>query len=157
MSSRKPRFRRSKEIPSIQVTARDAEILRRVSHHRFLNSRQILSLVGGSAQQLLRRLQLLFHHGYLDRPRSQIDYYHKGGSQVLVYGIGNRGIAVLEERFSIPRRKVDWTTKNRSASRLFLQHTLFVADVMISFELACRKNPEIRLIDRDDADNEPLR
>jgi hypothetical protein len=27
---------------------------------------------------VLRRLQLLFHHGYLDRPRAQIDYYRAG-------------------------------------------------------------------------------
>lgn len=115
----------------------------------FLTSRQIFSLVGGSSQHLLRRLRLLFHHGYLDRPRAQIEYYHLGGSQALVYGLGNRGALELEDRFSIPRRKVDWTAKNREATRLFLRHTLFIADVMIAIELSCRKSGKVRLISLD--------
>jgi len=150
MFARSPRFRRAQGISSIQLTSRDVEILHHVWNHRFLTSRQIFSLVGGSSQQLLRRLNLLFHHGYLDRPRAQIDCYHRGGSQALVYGLGNHGANELEERFSIPRRKVDWTAKNREATRLFLQHTLLIADVMIAIELSCRKSGRVRLIDQDE-------
>jgi hypothetical protein len=32
----------------------------------------IIRLIGGSARQILRRQQVLFHHGYLDRPTSQV-------------------------------------------------------------------------------------
>lgn len=152
MFPRKPRFKRVKEIPLIQLTPRDVQILWHVSKHRFLTSRQIFSLVGGSPQQLLRRLQLLFHHGYLDRPRGQINIcdYQRGGSQHLIYGLGNHGAEILEERLSIPRRKVDWTTKNREATWLFLQHTLFVADVVIAVELGCRANGKVRMIHQEE-------
>ena len=68
---RKPRFRRAPEIAPIQLTERDRMIVRCVFQHRFLRSWQIAALVGGSKQAVLRRLQLLFHHGYLERPRAQ--------------------------------------------------------------------------------------
>jgi hypothetical protein len=42
----------------MEMTARDAEILRMVNRHRFLRSHQIADLVGGSGQQVLRRLQI---------------------------------------------------------------------------------------------------
>src|SRR5271166_1925834 len=71
-SSRRPRFRRVEEPPPFQLTARDVAILHAVARYRFLSSTLIIRLIGGSAQQILRRLQLLFHHGYLDRPTSQV-------------------------------------------------------------------------------------
>src|SRR6266567_7991259 len=94
--SRLPRFKRSSTVASIELTERDREIIRLVYRHRFLRSAQIISLVGGSVQQVLRRLQLLYHHGFLERPRSQLDYYHHGGSHHMVYGIGNKGAALLK-------------------------------------------------------------
>jgi hypothetical protein len=144
-SVRLPRFTRAKELPALRLTIRDCEIVRRVSTHRFLRSTQIHALIGGSRQQLLRRLQRLYHHGFLDRPRAQIDYYRQG-SQAMVYGVGNQGVKLLEEQFSIPRRKVDWTAKNRNTNRYFLEHTLAVADVMIAFELACRRHGQMELV-----------
>lgn len=146
---RLPRFTRTKTIPAIQITIRDSEIIRQIFVHRFLRSSQIHSLLGGSRQQLLRRLQRLFHHGFLDRPGAQIDYYRRG-SQTMVYGVGNQGVKLLEEKFSIPRRKVDWTAKNRSTNRYFLEHTLAVADVMIAFELACRRHEQMELVNYTD-------
>ncbi|MFN7140207.1 MAG: replication-relaxation family protein [Limisphaerales bacterium] len=125
------------------------QIIRHVFKHRFLTSRQILMLVGGSPQQLLRRLQLLYHHSFLDRPKAQIDYYHRGGSHALIYGIGHRGAKMLEDSFGVPRRKVDWTAKNQNSKRLFLEHTILIADVMIGLELASRKNSKVRLIEQD--------
>jgi len=64
----------------------------------------------------------------------------------MVYGIGNQGVKLLEDKFSIPRRKVDWTAKNRSVNRYFLEHTLAVADVMIAFEMSCRRHGPMELV-----------
>ncbi len=150
MFSRRSRFNRAEDIPPFQVTSRDFQILNYVWKHRFLTSRNIFALAGRSPQQLLRRLHKLFHHGYLDRPRAQIDYYYRGGSQVMIYGLGNRGAKELEERFSIPCRKVDRAAKNREATRLFLRHTLFVAEVMIAIELSCRGSDKVLLVDQEE-------
>jgi len=142
---RLPRFKRAHAVPVIELTERDREVVRLVYRHRFLRSSQIISLVGGSEQQLLRRLQLLYHHGYLERPRCQIDSYHKGGSRYIVYGLGNKGASLLKQELGIAFRGLSWSEKNSSLGRVFLEHTLLVGDVMVAIELACRRTG-IRLL-----------
>ena len=61
--ARLPRFKRAPTVVPIELTERDRDIIRLVHRHRFLRSPQITALLGGSSQQLLRRLQSLYHHG----------------------------------------------------------------------------------------------
>ena len=138
------------------LTERDREIIHNIHQHRFLRSTHVTALLKGSRQQLLRRLQSLFHHGYLDRPRAQLDYY-RAGSQAMVYGVGHHGIKMLEREFAIPRRKVDWTAKNRAVTRYFLEHTLAVADVMVALEIACRKRGGVELVKHRSNHEEPFK
>jgi hypothetical protein len=128
----------------MELTERDHEILRQVDRHRFLRSSHVLSLVPGSSQQILRRLKLLYHHGYLERPRSQLDYYHQGGSREMVYGLGNRATALLGTD-----GEARWNEKNAAVKQIFLEHSLLVSDFMVTTELACRK-ANIRFINQLD-------
>jgi|SRR5947209_55920 len=64
----------------------------------------------------------------------------------MVYALGNRGADLLMLRSEIPRVRTHWTTKNRSVTRLFLRHTLLIADVMVGLEVACRAHGCVRLI-----------
>ncbi len=143
---RRPRFKHVPDIAPIHLTGRDRDIIRQVCRHRFLRSSHIIGLIGGSTQQTLRRLQLLYHHGYLDRSRAQIDYFHRGGSQHMVYGIGNKGAAFRRGEFDFAFQDLDWTQKNRGVGRLFLEHALLASDVMVSLEIACRRNGRVRLL-----------
>ncbi|MDB6027890.1 MAG: hypothetical protein JWM68_4113 [Verrucomicrobiales bacterium] len=143
---RLPRFQRAPSVAPIQLTERDHEIIRLVHRHRLLRSQQIISLINGSPQQILRRLQLLYHHGFLERPRAQIDYYHKGGSRSLVYGLGNKGGTFLKQELGLSPNQFRFGEKNRSVGRIFLEHALLVSDVMVAIELACRENGAVRLI-----------
>jgi len=146
---RLPRFQRVPGIRPIQITERDRNLIQLVHQHRFLRSSHITALVGDSSQQLLRRLQLLFHHSYLERPRAQIGYFHQGGSQPMVYGLGSRGAAFLGQESGSLQRKLNWSLKNRGIGRLFLEHALLISDVMVGFELACRKFGRVRLLTCD--------
>jgi hypothetical protein len=137
-SGRLPRFLRNPGIGPIVLTSRDRKIIRCVLGYRFLRSTHLRSFVPGSGQNILRRLQMLFHHGYLDRPRTQIDYYRQG-SKAMVYGLGNKGKELLEREDGIPHRKLDWTANNRSVTRFFMEHTLAVADAMVALELSSRR------------------
>ena len=143
---RHPRFRRAEKFASMDLTERDAQILRAVNRHRFLRSRQIADLVGGSRQQVLRRLQRLYHHGYLERPRCQLDYYQQPGSRSITYGLASRGAAHLRRVDDIPFSRLDWTSRNRAIKRLFLEHALMVSDIMVALEIACRKRGDVRLL-----------
>lgn len=135
----------------MELTPRDAEILRLVQRHRFLRSHQLAALIGGSRQQLLRRLQSLYHHGFAERPLSQIDYYQRGGSQSMVYGLANRGAAHLAraDGHSIPR--LDWNARNRHTTRLFLEHALMISEIIVALELAARSIPGVRILHHDES------
>lgn len=140
MEKRSPRFKRVPPVAPIQLTMRDCEIIRLVHRHRFLRSQQIVALVGGSEQQIVRRLQLLFHHGYLERPRAQIQYYERGGSHAIAYGLGNKGGALLRQEFGLIVDAASWSEKNHAVGRVYLEHALLVSEAMVSLELACRKH-----------------
>jgi len=81
----------------MHLTERDCEIIKLVHRHRFLRSEQIVALIASSPQQVLRRLKLLYHHGYLERPRAQLEYFEKGGSQPMVYGLSSKGGKLLRQ------------------------------------------------------------
>ena len=147
---RKPRFQRTSEIAPIQLTERDRKIVRCVFRHRFLRSWQIAALVGGSKQAVLRRLQLLYHHGFLERPRAQIEYFQPGGSRAFAYGLADRGAELLRLTDNPSLRALEWSAKNRAVKSLFLEHALLVSDVMVSLELACRRHSGIRLLKPDE-------
>ena len=149
--NRSPRFERT-DVRPIRITSRGVEILQHVFDHRFLNSRHVIDLLGKghSRQHLLRRLRLLFHHRHLDRPRAQIACYRRGGSRPMVYALGDRGADVLTEKRGVPRGKVCWQQKNRSVGRVFMEHTLKVADFMIELACACRTHPTLSLISEEE-------
>jgi len=149
-SIRLPRFKRASGVPPMQLTERDRTIIRLVYRNRFLRSSQIVALIGDGSQQLLRRLQLLYHHGFLERPRAQIEYYRQGGSRYIVYGLGNKGGAIMKQELGLSFRESRSGEKNRSVGRLFLEHALLVSDVMVALELACRKAGDVRLLTADD-------
>jgi len=141
--SRLPRFQRVASVTPIKLTERDYEIIRLVWRHRFLRSNKITALIGGSAQNLSRRLQWLFHHGYLERPRAQLQYYERNGSQTIAYGLGNKSGSLLQ------LKPEEWGEKNRTIGRTYLAHALLVSDVMVTLELACRQH-DLRLLYEDE-------
>ena len=141
MEKRLPRFQRATVAP-MQLTERDRTIIRLVHRHRFLSSCQIIALVGDSQLQVLRRLKLLYHHGFLERPRAQLQYYDATGTRPIVYGVSAKGGMLLKQERG---DSLLWSEKNRAIGQVFLEHTLLVSEVMVSFELACRKHG-IRLL-----------
>src|SRR5436190_15059841 len=153
VAPRLPRFRRVEEPLSFQLTARDLAIVHLVARFRFLSSPQIARLVGGSHQQILRRLQVLFHAAYLDRPvaqKQQLAHVLDDGNRPFVYGLGRQGAHVLAEAGAGISDRLDWTTKNARATARFLAHTIETAEAMIGFELACRADGAPRLLDQPD-------
>lgn len=117
-----------------------------------------MALLGGSRQTVLRRLQRLYHAGYLERPRAQLDYFSQGGSRTIVYGLGRKGAKLLKSELEGSGYRSKWRRNNRDVGRLFLEHALFTADVMVALEIACRRAGYIRLLTGDDLsipDREP--
>ncbi len=143
---RRPRFTRVEVPPAFQITERDIAIIREVAHHRFLRSTHISQLLDAPHKKISERLTPLYHASYLDRPRAQIEYHVRGGgSEPLVYALGNRGAQLLGAQDGFDRAGLDWAWKNCQSGREFILHTLAIADVCVALRLACSKHRAITL------------
>lgn len=146
MTKRAKRFERQPDtLPEPRLTSRDVAILRHVSRHRFLNSQQIMQLVGESPR-IVRRLQSLFHAGYLDRPRAQLTYYASSGSSPLVYALGRKGAQVIADTEHDHDEAYRWTLKNKRAGQVFVQHTIEAADILVRLQKATAKSSQVKLV-----------
>ena len=147
---RRPRFRRAPQPPAFRVTDDDVEIVRQLARHRFLRSTHIAALVGRSLDRTNDRLSRLFHSGYLDRPRAQLDYYPNSGSSPMVYALADRGARLLVERDGVDFANVEWSRKNRQAGRPFIEHQLEIVDFYVALQIATRDRTDLRLIHPDE-------
>lgn len=144
--SRARRFERRALPAPFQLTDRDLGLLAHVARHRFLSSEHLALLDGGSEQNLLRCLRVLFDHGYLDRPHAQLAHLPITGPKPMVYGLGRRGAQALRVHGSGLHDGTDWTERNKRAGASFIDHTLAVAEFMVGIELACRTRDDVALL-----------
>jgi DNA-binding Lrp family transcriptional regulator len=146
---RRPRFRRAAEPPPFRITDGDIEIVRLLARHRFLRSTQIAKLVERSLDRTNDRLHRLFHAGYLDRPRAQLDRFPIQGSSHMVYALANDGARLLQ-RYDAPPRRLDFSHQNQSALRPFIEHQLDIMDFYVALECAARTRSNVTLIRPDE-------
>ena len=146
-----PRFKREGQPARIELTDDDIAILRHVYRHRFVRADDLYRLFPNrSPDKLSRRLVRLYRNQFLDRPIAQVDRFHEGGSQPLVYGLYTAGARFLKETFDVPLTSIDWKARNRSYTRDNLDHTLAIAHFMIGLELAIRARPNMALLSFED-------
>ena len=155
--TRRPRFRRASEPPAFRLTDDDVEIVRQVARYRLIRSTHIAALIGRSLDRTNDRLLRLFHAGYVDRPRAQLDYYPTAGSGPMVYALADRGVRLLRERDGADFRHEEWGRKNREAGRPGLSTTIEPAfDPKVSIRSrrklrTSRRKPSMRSSSRADA------
>jgi hypothetical protein len=143
-ANRLPRYRRTPTLSECAVTSRDLNILSIVESFRLASSEHIQALVEGSNQGLLRRLQKLFHAGYLDRPFPRPK--NGGGSSKMVYAITNRGVRLLQKEGRLERvTTTDWNAQNRELHEFSVRHTLLLSHIRAVLTVAARAHPELEL------------
>lgn len=134
---RLPRYRRAAGDVSLALTERDLRILQTVQSFRLLTSEHILALTGGSGQNILRRLQKLFHAGYLDRLSPRLT--PTGGSVKMIYAITNKGVATLQKEGVLKEIKAtDLNAQNRGLHDFSIGHRLLISHIRATFMLACQ-------------------
>jgi hypothetical protein len=132
------------------LTEDDVEIVRHLVHHRFLRSTHIATLVNRSLDRTNDRLMRLFHAGYIDRPRAQLDYYWKSGSAPLIYALADRGVRLLTERDGASFANLEWSRKNREVGRPFIEHQIEIADFQVGLYRAVKQRSDIQLLYAED-------
>jgi DNA-binding Lrp family transcriptional regulator len=148
--TRRPRFRRASEPPAFRLTDDDVQIVRQLARHRFLKSTHIAALVGRSLDRTNDRLLRLFHAGYIDRPRAQLDYYPTAGSSPIAYALADRGARLLIQRDGVEFANVEWSRKNRKAGRPFIEHQLEIVDFSVALQVATRARRDVQFIHPND-------
>lgn len=145
-SKRAPKFKRKPEqLGGVRLQERDIAIIRLVQDYRFLNSDQIKLLTNGSGRGISRRLQKLFHHGFLDRPRSQLTLA-LAGTPKMVYALADRGADLLAETSGVDRGKIKWGEKNRDVKDRHINHTLMISDFRTCLGLALKNSAHVDLL-----------
>lgn len=146
---RLPRFRRAAEPPAFRLTNDDLAIVQELARHRFLRSTHIAQLVGRSLDRTNDRLAKLFHGGYLDRPRAQLEYKPTRGSGPMVYALADKGARLLRDNgTAVP--ETEWSRKNREAGRPFIDHQLEVMDFYVGLQIALRNYSGVTLLDANE-------
>jgi hypothetical protein len=145
-STRRPRFRRASEPPAFRLTDDDVEIVRQVARFRFIRSTHIAALVRRSVDRTNDRLLRLYHAGYIDRPRAQLDYYSTAGSAPITYALADQGARLLRERDGIKIANPELSRKNRRAGRPFIEHEIEIVNFQVALQRAVRNHPGVRVI-----------
>src|SRR4051812_23099485 len=145
-SVRRPRFRRAAEPPAFRLTDDDVEIIRHIARHRFLRSTHIAALVGRSLDRTNDRLLRLFHAGYVDRPRAQLERFPTSGTAPMLYALADRGARLLRQRGDSPSAPVAWSRKNRKVQRPFIDHQIEIVDFRVALQRALSTRADVRLL-----------
>jgi hypothetical protein len=145
--ARRPRFRRADNPPPFRLTDDDIIIIRQLARYRFLRSTHIAALVGRSLDRTNDRLAKLFHAGYVDRPRAQLDRFPVG-SAPYAYALADRGAHLLVDRYGSAVAHLGWSRKNTTAGRPFIEHQLETIDFWVALQTAPVDG--IRLIHQDE-------
>jgi hypothetical protein len=147
------RLSRPDNPPSFRITDRDLEVLRTVARFRFMTSEQVARYLtmrdpSTSGAHILRRLQSLFYHCYLDRPRHQ--YLQLSAFSHLVYGIGREGARAIADNAPHVNPHLEWSTKNARASTPHIIHTLETTEFVLDLDRASREHGAVGLLDQWD-------
>jgi hypothetical protein len=121
-----------------------------VAQHRLIRSTHIASLVGRSLDRTNDRLHLLFHAGYVDRPRAQLDRFPTSGTAPMVYALADRGARLLCEREGLCCGTGEWSRKNREAGRPFIEHQIEIVNFQVALQRAVAERSDVRLITSED-------
>ncbi|MDO8598448.1 MAG: replication-relaxation family protein [Sulfuricaulis sp.] len=129
------RLAKPEKPAAFRITPRDVALMRALASHRFMTTRQLALLDGGSERGVRSRLRGLFALGYVKRPDQQGAFF---GSlnPALVYNLTKKGLHYADNASAIDDR-LNWIPNNTRASSAFMEHTIDTAAVMIAFRLAC--------------------
>ena len=139
------KFKRQPEDNKIVLQKRDLEILKLVYEYRFIQSDQITALMEASHDPICRRLQKLFHNGYLDRFVDLRRIRVRTGSDKMAYAITRKTGSLLASEAGLDWAKIDWDTKNRKMSEPYIKHTLMISNFRATLTLACRAQKNLNI------------
>jgi hypothetical protein len=119
----------------MRLTVRDRRIVLAVHKFRLLSSPQIEALFfqsekpRGRKTSCQRRLQLLYHHGFLDR--IQLPIVLGEGRHPYVYALDEVGVDLVASVTELDRAEIGWKPANNILGPQFVTHALAINDLRV--------------------------
>jgi len=133
------KFERNPAPLRFRIGAVDMQILKDLTSYRFLDTKQILTLHPDySARTVRSRLQLLYHAGYVERPRGQFSYYEHPH---LIYSLAKKGAALVSQDKGLPTV----TDRPHEMGVSFMRHSLMISNFQATLRLALKKAEGFKL------------
>ena len=134
------KFERSEKPPGFRIGETDLKILKLLADCRFLDSRQITAFFRSqSARNIKKRLQFLYHGGYIERPGQQMATYKL--SDYLVYSLGKKGASLISQ----DKGKIMESKPSKEVGVSFMRHSLMISDFRLALEAALKNNGTFKL------------
>lgn len=151
-----PQFEAQYKHRPLRLQERDLQILKKVWEYEFLNSKHLRAMFSDQVgepvvrgektdEAITRRLQKLFHHGYLNRPKNQIQLRIRYGNLPFIYTLGKKGAQELAKEYGIDPGRTSWRAKSR-VKHPHIMHKLMISKFHASLEVALKGRPKIELI-----------
>lgn len=149
-----PRFALAKNPPGIRLTPDDEQIIWNVYRHRLMSAYSIYSFFPTRTQDKIgRRLNLLRNNRYLTRlpqQKEKLLYRPGGGSDYLIYGLGDEGARWLADHHGVKLVTRGWSTKNKSLGWKHINHTVSTSGYIADTQMAEFQNDHIEIIHFDE-------
>ena len=142
-----PALLRSEALAGDQLSNDYLDILEIVGRYRYVTADHVKTLLPGSERGIDRRLQQLFHHGYVSRLvrfqrlRVGLDF----GSSKLAYVLDTRGWQALGRDRSEVASTIKWRKDHTRRAELFIEHQLAIASFRATLEAALRGRADLEL------------
>jgi len=161
-TKRRQRFRHSKAPREIRITDRALSILRALARFRILSIDQIVTLLDieqsvydlppVSRQNVSRLLSKLYDAHYVARllgPVTNLTEFSAVRRTPTTYALARNGAHHLTGTDHVPLDHLDWALKNKRLHSSHIDHTVGIADFVISLLADCRQHG-LDLIDHRD-------
>lgn len=154
-TTRLTRYRRNPDgFGSLVLTERDLEVLEVVHRYRYVEVDHIQALVSGSDRKLARRVQGLFHHGYLVRLLPLSKFRLEKGSPKTVYTLDTKGANLLEKErerlakaLGVAVAPITWRKAHTRRTEFFVEHQVEIATFHATLEIALRGREDLSLLE----------
>ena len=117
------------ERPNLKIQKDDEQLLLHIYRYRLIRSSDLYPLFPGRSKQVIsRRLKLLFHNEFVDRPAVQNTQNRlTPGTKNYVYALDDLGARLLREALGLDLPTSRWKHRNSKLSSVATEHHLEIS------------------------------
>lgn len=134
------KFERSANPPGFRIIQTDLKILKLLAECRFMDAGQIrASFPEQSERNVRRRLQFLYHNGYIERPKQQKATFR--ASEYIIYSLSKKGAGLVDRG----GEAIAQAKPSKEIGISFMRHSLMLSGFRMALSEALKDNKKFSL------------